>query len=56
MSAGHEQCRAALADALDGLEDMFGYVPEYFQWKWDHQGYIDRARAALAEMDGEGRP
>ena len=37
----------ALADALYGLEDMFPYVPEYFQEKWDHQGYIDRARAAL---------
>lgn len=39
----------ALRDALDGLEDMIGYVPEYFQYKWDHQGYVKRARAALAE-------
>jgi hypothetical protein len=38
---------AALADALDGMEDMIGYVPEYFQEKWDHQAYITRARTAL---------
>jgi hypothetical protein len=40
--------RAALTDALDGLEDMVGYVDPYFSEKWDHQGYIDRARSALA--------
>jgi hypothetical protein len=45
------ELRAALADALEGLEDMFPYVPEYFREKWEHQGYIDRARAAL-EQDG----
>jgi hypothetical protein len=39
---------AALKDALDGLEDMCPYVPDYFREKWDHQGYIDRAREALA--------
>jgi hypothetical protein len=32
---------------------MIGYVPEYFQWKWDHQGYIDRAKAALAEAEDQ---
>jgi hypothetical protein len=42
---------AALRDALDGMEDMIGYVPEYFRVKWDHQGYIDRAKAALAEFE-----
>ena len=42
---------AALWDALDGMEDMIGYVPEYFQHKWDHQAYIDRAKAVLAEFD-----
>jgi len=44
---------AALSDALDGLEDMFGYVPEYFREKWEHQGYIDRARTALARLREE---
>jgi hypothetical protein len=33
------------------MEDMIGYVPEYFQEKWDHQGYIDRAKAVLAEFE-----
>lgn len=42
---------AALKDALDGMEDMIGYVPGYFQEKWDHQAYIDRAKATLAEFE-----
>lgn len=41
--------RDALRDALEGLEDMIGYVPQYFQEKWEHQGYVDRARQALEE-------
>jgi hypothetical protein len=41
----------ALRDALDGMEEMIGYVPEYFQEKWCHLDYIDRAKAALAELD-----
>jgi hypothetical protein len=48
--------RTALADALDGLEEMIGYVPEHFQYKWNHQGYIDRARAALAATEEEAEP
>jgi hypothetical protein len=39
--------RALLDDALQGMEDMIAYVPEYFREKWDHQSYIDRARKAL---------
>jgi hypothetical protein len=42
---------AALKDALDGMEDMIGYVPEYFQEKWGHRDYIDRAKAVLAEFE-----
>jgi hypothetical protein len=42
---------AALRDAKEGLEEMLGYVPEYFQHKWDHQAYIDRADAALAKAE-----
>lgn len=41
---------AAIKDALDGMEDMIDYVPEYFQGKWDHRAYIDRAKAVLAEF------
>ena len=44
--------RAALEDAIEGMEDMLPYVDPYFQWKWGHQGYIDRAKAALA-LDAE---
>lgn len=46
--------RVALGDALEGLEDMLPYVPDYFIDKYGHQGYIDRARAALArKREGE---
>lgn len=44
--------RKDLEDALEGLEEMIGYVPEYFRDKWDLQGYIDRAKEALK---GEGQ-
>lgn len=44
---------ATLKDALDGMEDMIGYVPDYFQQKWDHPAYIERAKAVLAEFEGE---
>lgn len=39
--------REALEDALDGLEEMIGYVPEYFREKWGHDAYIERARKVL---------
>lgn len=44
---------AALENAIEGMEDMIGYVPDYFQEKWDHQGYIDRAKAALKEAEDQ---
>jgi hypothetical protein len=40
--------RPALADALEGLQEMLPYVPAYFVEKWALGNYIDRARAALA--------
>lgn len=43
--------RDALQDALEGLEDMRPYVPDYFADKWDHDDYIDRARSALFGED-----
>ena len=49
MSTKIERLRAALDDALEGLEEMLPYVPEYYRVKWDHQGYIDRAKAALEQ-------
>lgn len=53
--------RAALADAVEGMEEMRGsrahgrvseaHVPSFFAQKWDHAGYVERARAALREVD-----
>jgi len=37
----------ALRDALEGLEEMRPYVSDYFAEKWEHDGYIERARNAL---------
>lgn len=56
LPSEREHWTAALADALDGLEDMFPYVPEFFREKWEHQGYIDRARAALALLRQDQQP
>ena len=44
--------REALLDAIDGMEDMISYVPEYFQTKWEHQAYITRAKATLTQTTG----
>jgi hypothetical protein len=38
----------ALLEAIDELEDMVGYVPEYFREKWDYDATILRLRKALA--------
>lgn len=43
--------RHILQDAIEGMEEMLHYVPEYFQKKWDHQGYIDRAKQCLADTE-----
>jgi hypothetical protein len=45
--------RTALADAIEGMEDMLPYVDKYFQVKWCHQDYIDRAKAALLAKPAE---
>jgi hypothetical protein len=39
--------RAALQDALEGLEEMIGYVSPYFREKWELDGYISRAKTVL---------
>lgn len=36
-----------LEEALDAMEDMLPYVPEYFRAKWQHDTAIQRARAAV---------
>lgn len=43
----------ALKDAKDGLEEMIGYVPEYFVYKWDLKSYIKRAEDALEVAENE---
>ena len=42
--------RDALVDAVEGLEEMSSYVDEYFREKWNHDEYIDRAKAVLEEL------
>jgi len=44
----------ALEDTIEGMEDMIVYVPAYFREKWDHDGYLQRAREALKAMGTEG--
>lgn len=51
-AAERERLRPVLADAVDGMEDMLGYIPEHFRRKGGHQGYLDRAKAALAAPGG----
>ena len=45
--------REALEDALEGLRDMIAYVPEQFQEKWEHPGYVERAEAVLARLQAK---
>jgi len=44
-----ERLRNALVDALVGMCDMIAYVPDDLRDRWDHDGYINRATAALME-------
>ena len=46
-----EKLFVALRDAEDGLREMRGYVDPYYAEKWDHDGYIDRVKAAIAEFE-----
>jgi hypothetical protein len=48
-----EHLRPVLADALQGLVAMTEYVAPYFWAKYGFGGYVDRAREALASLDGE---
>jgi len=40
----------ALEEAIEGMEDMIGYVPDYFREKWKHDDCIKEAREALASV------
>jgi hypothetical protein len=48
-----ERLRPVLADALAGLEATRGYVASYFWARHGFGDYADRAREALASLDGE---
>lgn len=39
-----DKARAAMKDALEGLEEMLPYIDGYFVEKWKLGGYVDRAR------------
>jgi hypothetical protein len=39
--------RLALENALEGLQEMLPYVPEYFREKHDLEAYVTRAKSAL---------
>lgn len=41
--------RGALAEAIEEMEDMLPYVPEYFQEKWGYPATIAKLKAVYAE-------
>lgn len=43
----------ALAEALEGMEEMIPYVDPYFREKWNLDQYIENAKRALAELPEE---
>ena len=43
----NERLREELRNALEGMEDMRGYVSDYFAEKWGHDEYIARVKAAI---------
>lgn len=45
--------RAALAEAIEEMEDMVTYVPDYFRQKWQFDNAIESAKAKLAELPEE---
>jgi hypothetical protein len=53
--AERDALRASLADALEGMQDMVGYVGDYFRDKWGHDEYIERAKTALAALPDPSR-
>jgi len=40
----------ALEEAIEGMEDMIGYVPDYFREKWKHDDCLKEAHEALAAV------
>lgn len=47
--AERDRLYAALADLLEGAQDMRDYVPEHFARKWEHDEYMARAIRVLLD-------
>ena len=47
LVADNKRLYDALADTLEGMEELISYVDAYFIEKWGLQEYIERARVAL---------
>ena len=50
LRADNQMLVDALEEAIEGMEDMIGYVPDYFREKWKHDDCIKEAREALASV------
>jgi hypothetical protein len=48
LVAENDRLKAGYSEAVDDIEDWAIYAGEYFQWKHDLVGRIERHRAALA--------
>ncbi|MCW2763862.1 MAG: hypothetical protein JWR85_4063 [Marmoricola sp.] len=44
------EAREALVYALEEMESMIVYVPDYFAEKWGYDESIERVRAAIAKL------
>lgn len=48
MTPREEQLQTALEYALEEMEDMVTYVPEYFREKWGYDASIEFVRTVVA--------
>lgn len=51
MTRDEEILKAALEDAIDGMEEMLPYIDSYFRRKWQLEAYLARAQIALAKVE-----
>lgn len=51
-----ESLRAALQDALEGMQEMILYVPDYFRDKWELSNYIERAEHVMRAIESRDAP
>lgn len=48
--------RVALENAIEGIEDMIVYVPEYFREKWGYDESLARIREAVRPIRERKKP